>query len=277
MIGPSVAVTQSLAEFQKIFPDEESCAAYLFRRRWPGGFVCPGCDCRRAASLKSRAHIYECFGCRRQTSITAGTVMHGSKLPLPVWFQAAHLFATHPVIVSARLFERLFGVTYKSAWLLREKYRQSMAAADREPLKGLVEVGHTGVKFRGETSGIIVAGAMRSLEIRLAAMTDESPASVEAFVRATVKCGATLLTDGHKSYFGLSDYRHADPHQARERLQLPITFSLLTGFRRRWHDPVDNHLDRFVLFHNNLCRQVSFDTVLGFALAHAPSSATTLV
>jgi predicted RNA-binding Zn-ribbon protein involved in translation (DUF1610 family) len=75
-----VARARSLSEFQASFPDETSCAAFLFERRWPEGFVCPACGNGRAASLKSRAHTYECLDCGRQTSITAGTVMHRSKL-----------------------------------------------------------------------------------------------------------------------------------------------------------------------------------------------------
>ncbi|MBV9481421.1 MAG: transposase, partial [Acidobacteria bacterium] len=90
-----MARARSLSEFQAGFPDEASCAAFLFERRWPEGFVCPVCGGGRAALLRSRAYTYECLACGRQTSITAGTVMHRSKLPLTVWFWAAHLMATH--------------------------------------------------------------------------------------------------------------------------------------------------------------------------------------
>jgi predicted RNA-binding Zn-ribbon protein involved in translation (DUF1610 family) len=86
---------RSLSEFQKAFPDEASCVAFLFKRRWPDGFICPGCGKRRAAMLKSRPRLYECLDCGRHTSITAGTAMHRSKLPLTAWFWAAHLMATH--------------------------------------------------------------------------------------------------------------------------------------------------------------------------------------
>ena len=85
----------SLLEFQKAFPDEGSCARFLFERRWPDGFVCPKCGQGRAALLTSRAWTYECLDCGRQTSVTAGTVMHRSKLSLTAWFWAAHLMATH--------------------------------------------------------------------------------------------------------------------------------------------------------------------------------------
>src|SRR5437870_13217439 len=92
--GPAVARARSLSEFQTSFPDETSCAAFLFERRWPEGFVCPACSNGRAASLKSRANTYECLGCGRQTSITAGTVMDRAKMPLTGWVRAAHLHAT---------------------------------------------------------------------------------------------------------------------------------------------------------------------------------------
>src|SRR6516162_1436139 len=74
-----MARPRSLAEFKKSFPDEESCAAFLFKQRWPDGFVCPGCGERRVVGLKSRPRLHECLDCGRQTSVTAGTTMHRSR------------------------------------------------------------------------------------------------------------------------------------------------------------------------------------------------------
>src|SRR5271169_3540557 len=85
-----MARARSLAEFQKSFSDEESCAAFLFKRRWPDGFVCPGCGKRRAVGLKSRPRLHECLDCGRQTSVTAGTTMHRSKLSHMVLGSASH-------------------------------------------------------------------------------------------------------------------------------------------------------------------------------------------
>ena len=121
-----MARARSLSEFQTSFPDERSCAAFLFERRWPQGFVCPACGGTRAPLLKSRAHTYECLDCGRQTSLTAGTAMHRSKLPLTVWFWAAHLMATHSNGMSAVQLEAQLGITYKTAWLLAQKLRRSM-------------------------------------------------------------------------------------------------------------------------------------------------------
>ena len=91
----------------------------------------------RRAALKSRAYTFECYGCRRQTSSTAGTAMHRTRLPLTAWFWAAHLMATHSDGMSARQLEDQLGLTYRTAWLLAQKLRRSMVDPDRELLEGV--------------------------------------------------------------------------------------------------------------------------------------------
>ena len=63
----SMAAARSLAQFQKAFSDEASCSTFMFKRRWPDGFVCPACSRGRFAALKSRPRLYECLECGRQT------------------------------------------------------------------------------------------------------------------------------------------------------------------------------------------------------------------
>ena len=311
--GRAVAKGRSLSQFQETFPDETSCAAFLLERRWSKGFVCPGCGEQRAAALKSRAYTYECLDCGRQTSATAGTVMHRSKLPLTTWFWAAHLMATHSNGMSARQLEDQLGVTYKTAWLLTQKLRRSMVDPDRDPLEGVVEVDQAEIPFRegdafferGNAGKILVVGAVevidrdtnqpkprrkhakyldtRSGRIRFAMIADNSAASIEAFVRANVKRGATLLTDGHTSYPGLTDYRH-DPRivgKMAGHVVLPglhRAFSLMKRWSlgtyhglRRTH--VDTYLNEFVFRYNRrFHRHVSFEALLGLAAHHAPAS-----
>ncbi len=123
----------------------------------------------------------------------------------------------------------------------------------------------------------------RSGRIRLAMIADNSAASLEAFVRANVKPGATLLTDGHSSYPGLTDYRH-DPRVVGKmagHVVLPWNhrvFSLMKrwglgtyhGLRRKH---VDTYLNEFVFRYNRrFYRHTSFETVLGLTARHAPSS-----
>ena len=167
-----MARARTLTEFQAGFPDEASCAAFLFERRWPAGFVCPACGEGRAALLRSRAHTYECLACGRQTSITAGTVMHRSKLSLTVWLWAAHPMATHANGMSALQFAAQLGITYKTAWLLAQKLRRSMVDPEREPLEGVVEVDQAEIPFRADDSffdpvksgKILVAGAVEVVD-----------------------------------------------------------------------------------------------------------------
>jgi transposase-like protein len=313
MAGQSMARARSLTEFQEAFPDEAGCAAFLFERRWQGGFVCPRCGGERVAALKSRAHTYECLDCGRQTSITAGSVMHGSKLPLTVWFWAAHLMSTHSNGMSARQLADQLGLTYKTAWLLTQKLRRSMVDPDREPLEGVVEVDQAEIPFRagdtffdpGNSGKILIAGAVEVIDrdtgqakprrkkakyldtlsgrIRLAMIADNSAASIEAFVRANVKRGTTLLTDGHASYPGLTDYRH-DPRvvgKMAAHVVLPWVhrvFSLVKrwglgtyhGLRRKH---VDTYLNEFVFRYNRrFYRHASFETILGLASHHEPAS-----
>ena len=88
-------VPDSLLAFQRMFPDDDACAAWLIEMRWPDGFVCPACGHDKGWALRGKVHTFECAGCRRQTSVTAGTSLHASKLALTVWFWAAYLMATH--------------------------------------------------------------------------------------------------------------------------------------------------------------------------------------
>ena len=79
--------------FRKAFGTEEQCRAALVRLRWPDGFVCPSCGHRGYCLLAGRG-LYQCKRCKRQTSPTAGTIFHSTKLPLTLWFAAIHLIVT---------------------------------------------------------------------------------------------------------------------------------------------------------------------------------------
>ena len=85
-------------DFQERFPDDAACLDYLAASRWPEGFNCPACAGRRAWGLERR-HLWECADCHHQTSVTAGTVMHGTRTSLRLW--SAYLVATHTPGISA--------------------------------------------------------------------------------------------------------------------------------------------------------------------------------
>ena len=106
---------RSILAFQRQFPDEAACAAWLSASRWPDGFCCPSCGHGKGWKLATRAFTWECAGCGKQTSVTAGIVMHGSKLPLSVWFWAAYLMATHSDGISGGSVAAVRPRAYKSA------------------------------------------------------------------------------------------------------------------------------------------------------------------
>src|SRR5882672_3079082 len=199
---------RSLIEFQQRFGDEAACAQYLIATRWPGGFVCPGCGGGKAWRLETKAWTYECAGCGRQTSVTAGTIMHHSKLPLTAWFWAAYLMATHSNGISALQLQRqlAFG-SYKTASLICAKLRCSMRAPSRSMKPKIAwrrkndpVTGGGGRRHQGK---MLVVGAVeledRGLgpgRIRLSQVADYSVASLHAFLAANLTSGTTAKTDG---------------------------------------------------------------------------------
>ena len=310
-----MAKQMSLIEFQAWFPDAESCIRLLMDRRWPDGFSCPKCGSRNAILLTSRAYTYSCKDCGCQTSATAGTVMHGTKLPLTVWFWAAHLMATHSNGMSARQLMGQLGIgSYKTAWMLAQKLRRSMVDPTRDPLEGVVEVDQTEIPFRAnedpasplKTGKILIVGAVEVIDhatgephkpkgygaryldtlsgrVRLIAIPSNEAVHLHSFIKANISSGATLLTDGHASFPGLEGYRH-DPRVVGNMAGhvtlkwIHRVFALL----KRWGlgtfhglrpQHIDAYLNEFAFRYNRrFYRHVSFETILGLAVEHSPTS-----
>ena len=283
---------RSLPEFQRRFPDEAACVEYLAAARWQNGFRCPACGGAKAWRLSTKLFTWECADCGRQTSVTAGTMMHGSKLNLTVWFWAAYLMATHSNGISSTQLQMQLGIgSYKTAWLLCAKLRRAMVAPERNPLTGLVEVDETTIPFR--TKGDPVAGGggrsqagkmpvIAAVEIigggpgrlRLAPIADYSAESIRAFVATNIACGATLRTDGWASYPGTPEVNH-DPHvvgNMAAHVVLPWTHRVFANLKRWalgvYHGLRRNHLqsylDEFTFrFNRRRTRHAAFRSLLG--------------
>ena len=99
---------QNLTEFESRFSSEEACREYLFRRRWPDGFRCPGCGCGKSWPL--RKVLLQCAACGRQTSVTAGTIFQDTRSPLPLWFRAMWWVTTQKTGASALGLQRVLGL-----------------------------------------------------------------------------------------------------------------------------------------------------------------------
>ena len=153
----------SLRAFQLAFPDEAACARYLTACRWPEGFRCPRCGNNRAYLLTSHSR-WQCASprCRHQTSLTSGTILERSKVPLTTWFWAAYLVTTDKRGVSASHVERQLDLSYDAAWLLLHKLRRAMVVRDREKLSGTIEMDETWVGGPQASSGELPTGRRRA-------------------------------------------------------------------------------------------------------------------
>ena len=214
----------SRAAFEARFPDD--APRHLAAKRWPDGFACPACG-HRGWELKRRRASWECAACGKETSVTAGTIMHRSHLPLKTWLMAVHIVTSHSNGISALQLQAQLGLgSYKSAWLLLHKLRRAMVDPDRSLLEDLVEIDEATLPFRtvkDPTTG--GQGRSRQARCALPARSSYRPrashvasgwrrsgisprAAFIAFVAGTSAPGARVITDGWSGYPGLPDHDH---------------------------------------------------------------------
>ena len=118
--------------FREAFGTKEQCRAALLRLRWPDGFLCPCCGHRGHCVLAGRG-LYQCNRCKKQTSPTAGTIFHATKLPLgTLWFAAIHLIVTAKNGISSVELGRRLGVKQPTAWAVKHKIMAVMARREGE-------------------------------------------------------------------------------------------------------------------------------------------------
>ena len=115
-----------------LFTSEIRARAALEKARWPEGPVCPHCSAaERIARIDGQSHrdgLLYCNQCKRQFTVTVGTVFQGSKIALTKWVLAIHLLATRSELSVSEL-QRLLGVTYKTAWLMARRLRKGTGEA----------------------------------------------------------------------------------------------------------------------------------------------------
>ena len=298
---------KSLISFQRMFPDEAACAAWLFSMRWPEGFQCPGCGHDHGWALRAKAHTFECTSCHRQTSVTAGTILHGSKLDLTVWFWATYLMATHSNGLSALQLQKQLALgSYRTAWMLAAKLRRAMVDPDRNPLSGLVEIDETSLPFRTKNDpagggpgrshdgkllvvgGIEVGDGNKPGRLRLAALTDYGAGSLNAFIARNIAPASTAKTDGWAGYAGVPVNQH-DPHvigAMAAHLVLPWIHQMFSnlkgwargvyhGLRRKY---LQTYLDEFVFrFNRRRTRHATFRSLFAIAIRAKPVTYNMLV
>jgi transposase-like protein len=295
---------RTIIEFQHRFPDDAACTEYLFASRWPEGYRCPVCGNGHAWAVARRRLVWECASCHRQTSVTAGTVLHKTHTPLHLWFWAAYLMSTATPGISAVQLQRQLGIgRYETAWMLLHKLRRAMVNPERQPLTGEVEVdecfvggveaGLRGGRARGEKALVIVGVEVRgsgSGRTRMAVIADASAGQLTGFVAAHIAVGATVRTDGWMGYRPLAKlgYDHQprsqraaralgeDPGEILPRVHRAI--SNLKSWLQGTHRGVSGehlqvYLDEFTFrFNRRRTPMAAFQTLLGLGSAQPPTT-----
>jgi hypothetical protein len=266
----------TLPEFQKVFPNDAACEKYLEAIRWPKGFTCPKCqenvEPYRYATRTSV--VLMCKKCKANTSLTAGTVMQSTHMPLSVWFWAAYLVTTQTPGQSALQFQRQLGLKrYETAFMILHKLRAGMVRPERDSIGKEYPVEVDECLVGGETKGkgggvhdkVIVIGAvevrlrkdaedraakhkqehangiplkklMYAGRLRLRVIEDRSAVNLNAFVKKNVATGSKVRTDGWTGYQDLPGmgYNHD-----------PLTLG-------REAEKIDGHLPMIHLVFSNL-------------------------
>ena len=133
-------INLSLPEFQRRFNSDEACLIAIFKARWPRGFICPKCQHNGGYRLSNRRSI-QCASCRRHTSITAGTLFHGSHLALTQWFLMIYLMAHDKGGASTMKLSKQLGMHYATAWFIAHKIRFAMVTREENlTLAGYIEL-----------------------------------------------------------------------------------------------------------------------------------------
>jgi transposase-like protein len=194
---------------------------YLDWLRWPDGFCCP--VCRGPQVWKLEDGRWSCGQCGRRVSATAGTIFHGTRTPLTVWFQAAWMMVTQKHGISALGLKRTLGIgSEQTAWAMLHRYRTSMVRPGRERLQGVVEVDETffggpesGRRGRGAKGKTLVEIAVEQGDrglgrCRMQVIESIDTATIREFLLAHVEPGAAVVTDGLRTYIPAcaEEYEH---------------------------------------------------------------------
>ena len=276
----------SLPEFQRLFPNEVACAAYLEHARWGDGFVCSRCGVAdEPYRFANRPTVLRCRHCQINSYLTAGTVMERTRTPLSVWFWAAYLVTSQTPGISAVQFQRQLGLSrYETAFQILHKLRVGMVRPDQDRIGGHsdehIEADETyvGGRTRGEGRGVhhqtLVAAAVEvryrerdsalnerrngryAGRVRLAVVPDRGADALCGFIKGVVVPGTRIITDDWSGYAGLAKhgYDHVpiaergDPQVAEEFMPIVhLVFSNLKTWLRGIHHGVSpQHLQAYL-------------------------------
>lgn len=276
----------NLVTLAKEYADEDKARELLESLRWPRGPICPHCHNQKDKPIytltpkrrsSTRKGVYKCGACRKQFTVTVGSVMESSHIKLSTWAMAIFILCSSKKSMSAHQLHRMLGVTYKTAWFMCHRLRFAMMPADKEPkLSGTVEVDET---YCGPKSDIqnshsskqaVVALVQRDGPARLEIVSSITQKNAGEIIRKHVDPRAILNTDEHKAYQNqFKDFKRHDSvcHSRMEysrknkdgtKSGINSCESFFSTFKRAivgsWHHISPEHLPKYArefVFHWN--------------------------
>ena len=217
----------NLISFMKIYGTAEACRAHMESVRWPDGPVCPNCGTiDQAGRVGSRPGMYRCLACKRQFSVTVGTAMEGTHLPLNIWYLAMYLMLSTAKPISAMTLSRQMQIQYRTCWHLLHRLRAMLESGETMPLSGIIEADETYVggkprnrqkhrppltaRGRGTDKPMVFAAIERGGEARTAVVASASAMALDPLMFKWFDRDAVLCTDELATYnwFGGKMRRH---------------------------------------------------------------------
>jgi transposase-like protein len=209
------------------YSDEDKARGLLESILWPDGAVCPHCQnhkekpiyqLRPKAESKTPARkgVHKCGACRKQFTVTVGTIFEDSHLPISKWLMAIFILCSSKKSISALQLSRMINVTYKAAWFLNHRLRFSMSPEMplSKLLKGVVEVDETFVggkgyrcsRYRRQTP--VVALVERGGDMQARVVSNVTQKNLGKILNECVSKDAIVNTDEHRAYFNpLKDWK----------------------------------------------------------------------
>lgn len=278
----------NLVDLVAEYHSEEKCREYLETLRWPDGVSCPRCQSQKVSRIRERCQ-FDCDSCGHQFSVTSGTMMHDTHLPLWKWFLAVYMIVESKKGISAKQLERSLKVQYRTAWYLSHRIR----AAFNTPtalLAGIVEIDETyiGGKVRGKGRGYrgnkacVVGAIQRDGKLVTEKVNVADRKTLRQFIMENVHPDAEMLcTDENPAYGDMNDHntRHETVnHSADEWVRGDVHTngaenawslfkrSVIGAFHKISHKHLDKYLDEFEFRFNNRDNPYIFRDALKFII-----------
>jgi transposase-like protein len=241
----------TVPQFEKLFPTDEACKAYLTARRWPQGVRCPRCDNDSVYVVKTRPFHWQCHKCDKRGyrfSVLVGTIFENTNKPMQIWFKVIYLMLTSKKGISSLQIHRMMGFgSYSTALYMTHRVRAGLADPEFRKLMGIVEVDETYVGGKnknrhadkrtpgtGSAGKEIVVGAVeRKGNVVARVIAHANTATLNAFVCQAVSDKVSLIaTDENAAYNPLDDiFNHKSVnHSAGQYVDGVVHTATIDGF-----------------------------------------------